>query len=552
GELGRYLYYSRSALNFYHIPSVWYAAGFSVGPTASPGCSFSEADVADAYNSILAGIPMYASSGIIGVAPYRFLDSPAGAPAACPLTGALAFTAATATPQDTGISGPATLASVTPRTELDSADGSSSLTVVSISAASPAFPAPPDNVSFIADDNNAYLAKVENDRLNLYPLECQYGFRDSSGALRPDSSFAWFSSCKFYYTNNDSFTSEPPPALAEKGTQQPVMFSTNGRGSVCSVFGANKMLTRFGTAVQPVSLPADPAELTRINSLQCGACLSDAPMPQAFCNAQVPGSTVFPKGACTQFPQMDDAFQLAGLDPVFMRAIAVGESGLGNGMDSGPASPACQIAALSSKTGSGKDVATLQKYPSYAPDGTSICSSADIASSARQAGVDDSTEFAAGLGVMQCIKAPRKSYNPFDPYQSAECGDDQFGSRLSARRTLLNSARASNANLAAEISPAQVDWYAAWLAADGYYGMYLVNGTANFKSGDEDTAAYINRYPANYAGGFVQYMLDYYQNERNLNHPNWIPTYGLRVIRRYNNGISACSSGCAQTVCPNA
>ncbi len=551
GEIGRYLLYSRMALNAYYKPSVWYAAGFAAGNTSTPGCTFSDADVSGAYNSMLSGISGFSASGVIGLAPYRFLDAPAGLPVACTQSGDKLFS----------VGGGQTLTDVQPGVSLASADGSQVLKVARLQSATPAL------VSFLGDDNAGYVARVDSGTLSVYRSACNYGFRDSSGQLREPSSFAWFSNCKFYFTNNGAFdpSASNPPSLTDKSTQQPAMFSTNGRGAVCSVFSANKMYNHIGATPQPVVPSADPAEQQRIASLQCGACLSDAPMPKAFCPfsskfrardlAFGPTDSSGNHPSCTQYAQMDDVFLLKGADPVLMRSFAITETSLGYTADTGSTASACLIGSVTTSSCGGESVNDLTASPS------AYCSAADIQSVLSRKSISDSgPNYACGLGVMQCIKAPntpgtssydpaQPAYNPFNPYDSASCGSDEFLYRFKDRQKLLTALRANNPAFASEVSPAEVDWYAAWLAADGYYGMWLAPGSSNFKPGDVGTADYINTYPAGYAGGFVQYMYDYYTNEQ-ANHPNWQPGYGLKIMLRYNAGVQACGSGCAYQTCP--
>jgi len=371
---------------------------------------------------MLSDIKGLAGAGIIGVAPYRFLDSPAGAPMACTVPGALTFVVSEARLDASAL--PPTLDAIQSGAVLSSSDAKT-LTVQTVTsdATAPASSSALPKKSFIAADANAYVAQLENGKLTIRVASCGYGFRGNDGQLKPDSSFAWFSNCKFYFTNDGQFPQPAPETPARPSvSQQPIVFSTNGQGQVCNfVTTPDRMPANRAAPVQPVVAPTNTDELGRIASLSCGACLASGPMPEAFCHVGI--ANAFPDTACTQYPQMDDQFLLANADPVAMRAIAVGESGLGLRGTDGSGDPACQIgfgASQSACNAATKTEANLQS------DANSFCSAGDIGGNYNPT---TSNPYACGLGVMQCTDWPGAidacggaNYNPFNPADSACCG----------------------------------------------------------------------------------------------------------------------------------
>lgn len=74
-SLGLRQRFSYSILRNYGKPSVWYALGIANGSTSMEGCSFSNLDVRNGWEWVGQNIVGLEQSGIIGVAPYRFLDT---------------------------------------------------------------------------------------------------------------------------------------------------------------------------------------------------------------------------------------------------------------------------------------------------------------------------------------------------------------------------------------------------------------------------------------------------------------------------------------------
>jgi hypothetical protein len=550
GELGKYLSYSRMALNLYYKPSVWYAVGIAVGPTATPGCTFSEPMVASGYASILAGIPGFSASGVIGVAPYRFLDSPALSPLACIVPAAPRFTATHITRN--GANQPLTLPSIQPEAILSSdADQTSnpspngnplpiqSITVRSITLSNDTL------VTFIGGDDRAHLARMESGQPHIYDASCDYGFRDMTGQLRDQSSFAWFSACKFYYTNDAHF--EPnfvttDPVYTEKSTQQPLMFSTNARGGVCSPpFNAGKMLTRANPPLEKVVSSSVPAEQQRIASLQCGACLSEVAMPKNFCTG---ANYNVPHDACTDYAQIDDAALLKEVDPVLLRAISVGE-GSHLGTEPEINGPACSMGPSNSRD-CGND---NKDYNSLA---TPYCTGAFLADKAKK--IIDNGQHICGLGLAQCIRNPSANYNPFNPYESAQCSADEFlnasgtpprynsGRYLGRLKFLQNALKSTSGSdtfnpQKGGIAPNELEWYAAWMGAQAYHGETIQ---------EIWLTGYVQRSPDDTLVKYVLDQLTEYCNNVHASKPKaeCVPTYGLRALKLYNAGIQECGNGC--------
>ncbi len=540
-EVGKYMSYSRAVLQAYYKPSVWYAVGISPGATNTPGCAFSPTDVGNAYDTMMGEIAGFVSSGVIGVAPYRFLDSSQGLPMACDVK-SLAFVSSLDAAQ---------WAQFSKLSSISSDDGAQTLDILKI------YESAPGRVTFsaknAAGDEMAYIAKGENGKVAVYLSGCQFGFASPSGDLHPFSSYTWFSNCQYYFTNQApkggnlySPGTDVPTVISS--TQQPVVFSTNGKGGVCIVADANKMIQRTfalrdaAASTPPITPPADPALRKNAAALRCGGCLASTPMPKAFCAYS--NAYHFNPGACDIYPQMDAAFYSQNVDPVFMRSIAVVESNLGhvtNGVviESGPSAPAC---AVSVPEGSASACARGDKSPSALIDSPSLyCTANDISSVLASKGIPPN--IACGLGVFQCLDGLKSDYNPFNPYDSATCGVREFlgsssGNRYTGMLDFVNTLREQNQYAKAEIGDGEVEWYAAFFAAYGYRGMALPR---------DSLMQYV---PRDANDNLVKYLVDKFTELKTSNpsaYPE--PAYGIKWIVTYNDGINVCGGGCLYQTC---
>lgn len=81
--LGKRFIFSQDILRKYHKPSLWYAAGVATGNTSLPGCVWDEVQVRNAYQFMIEKATAFSQSGIVGIAPYRFLDTNSSLPIPC-------------------------------------------------------------------------------------------------------------------------------------------------------------------------------------------------------------------------------------------------------------------------------------------------------------------------------------------------------------------------------------------------------------------------------------------------------------------------------------
>ncbi len=597
-ELGRQLAYSRASLRQFYKPSVWYAVGIAPGPTATPGCTLSDLDVSNAYESLITFIPGLASSGVVGLAPYRFSDDPALSP--------LPF----------GVEQPLFSTTSSTLDGLRAFKAGSTLVLNSSSDPSQAvevsrcLPAQSDSsrVLFLGTDGNTYAARAEaSGALNLSLLASRFGFVSANGTMHSSSAYTWFSDCTYYSTNRGplfgsaqamdavvpgatlsspdgqfslavgtidtassnetlfwgadarAYAARPDgPGIkiydrptAAQAPLQPLMFSTNGRGSSCTMFESTKMYARAGvysnanSPAYPLTPSRNAEDLARIALLSCGggACLSSAPMPLAFCNARKRSSVYsdFPQKACTQYPEMDAGFGEA--PPLLMRAIARGESSrFGNDKypDNGSASAACEISYKSGGCDGPQTAANLTQYPS------AYCTAVDIGAKVSQVGENNLCAY----GVMACIRSPAADYNPFDPSNSAQCGAYEFMSkntyRYMGQLQWITSQWASSPILQKEIAAGELEWYAAWMAAYAYSGMGADKCPMH---------EYVQSYQPRQAGDtLVDFVLDRMEAccaSIKAGNPNaqCYPYYGTNVILRYNAAIKTCGASCPYRDC---
>jgi hypothetical protein len=596
-EVGRQLSYSRQALRTFYKPSVWYAVGISSGPTATSGCSFSELDVSNAYESLITSIPALVSSGIIGIAPYRFSDNPSSYPLPLLVEQPL-FLSNSATLQQLRNFKPSPQASLVITSSLDPS------MAISVSRVLPSISGD-SRLLFVGEDMETYAARqAPNGMLNISLVTSHYGFSYVNGTLHPISSYVWFSNCAYYYTNRGPLFSSPQTmsdvvpgakisssdglfsvivgAIQESSDEeilfwgedgrpyaakpdgdgikvfdrpivlqsplQPIMFSRNGKGNACIGFESTKMYPRarvyLGASgpVPQLTKSKNPQETKSIALLSCGGggCLSSSPMPAAFCSLNRKAS--FPAKACTRYPEMDASFAQA--PPLLMRAIAVRENvAFGKGPESGAFSAACTISYKEGGCGGPQTYDELKGYES------SYCSSSDIWDKVQLVGEGNLCAY----GVMQCTRRPSQDYNPFEPADSARCGEEEFLSkndyRFLGQRQWLEKNWSSSEILQNEISADELDWYAAWMAAFAYSGMGV-----NVCPIHDYIAEYAKYGPQTKGDNLVKYVQDKIVGCCNLiknNNPDahCYPYYGTDVILLYNEAIKTCNSECAYQDC---
>ncbi|MFH0927543.1 MAG: hypothetical protein V1822_03100 [Candidatus Micrarchaeota archaeon] len=605
-SIAQHLLYSKQALSNFYIPSVWYSVAISEGPTLTKSCTFSQDTVSKAYYDLMRGTSGFVASGVIGFAPYKLIDSPLGGPLECKAQKQLANPQINSLDEITPGS---TMALESGQTiQVSQIDMKNSTHALFENSSGSTFLASAQSPSLITLSqlgcqygvlNSA--AQPKNSSQFSWFSSCQYYFTDRGPLFRTKlTNLKQVLPGDYIYSNDGIFslfveqinsTSDDEviffassnqivgrfSAKMDGGTvaisdmplvpsgQQALMFSANGAGAQCTAFESSKMYFRSPPAqARPegssgVEAPKDKDALDKIAASQCGNCLSFTPMPNIFCGlkSQISaGSISFPKDACTQYPEMDAAFLQASIDPVLMRAIAVGESGLGR-IRPGQSEPdiygnyasACQISpAPKTNTACGPEI-----KPEKLADYESQYCAAGLLRSKAQA-IDDAGMRTCAFGTFQCIKPPSPSYNPFEPKDSAECGAEEFQTKAGRYDDVLSQLRSDyskNPGIDAfnpqqgGMSPAQFEWYAAWIAAYRYSGMGVVtvslleNYSPDPNVQNDNVVKYLTRY-----------LEDYCANLKKTN-PNSLcyPEYGTAFILRYNEGINTCQNGCIYNPC---
>jgi hypothetical protein len=580
-------FYSKKVLQTFSTPTLWYAVGISDGPTIHENCEFTKTDVANAYQALAFGMGGLKNYGIIGIAPYVFLNNFNYLPMKC-------------NAQKFVFNSPISLDKIVSGAAIPNENNKLTILVNRVLSKDS------KSVFFESQDGGYYLAYQipgNNQVVGINKTGCQFGFKNLDNTIHNNASmFFWFSSCQFYSTNKgplfytdvepskikqgdkivslnspnsyvfvDNITSQSSDAvyfsdnfgayyiLKKDGKKNllyyttplnlqfpvaPLIFSNVGKFTTsCQINPAmtyQKVLSTsfiplasdiYHASLHPLQEPRDLQIQKFISSMQCGKCFSSSPIPEKICQASAPGERdSFPENACLQYPQMDVAFLLNDQDPILMRAIAIGESALGSRSDKGSSAPACQI-------GKGKNPSACnaysKTYEALISKSNEYCSQSDIAANIP---AQDSGYYPCGLGVMQCIDFPSypglSFYNPFNPYDSAYCGSDKFGKYFEISLSRINSLRDKNPDINEEIPENEVEWYAALLAAYSYF-----QGPNHYNNGLEK---YLLEYSKSSQISFAQYFVDYYSNKLQSS----TPAYGLSVLKRYNNGLKKCLSGC--------
>lgn len=600
--IGPALGYSRAALARYYKPSVWYAVGISPGPTATRRCgNFTEEDVQNMYSTLVTNIPALVSSGVIGVSPYRFSDNPDGAPLPY---GAESFAF------NTTLGGLDIIRNVKKSGELtiDSTDGTNRVVVDRY------LPERSDAAQavFLGGDGIVYSARYSGSTVALWALSSQTGFARTNGQFHLAAAYTWFSSCEYYYTNRaplfrvnktmaevvagaklesidkrdhltveaveqagvnetlfwgrDSkpYSARPDGAfiklyerpLAAQSTQQPVMFSTNGKSAMCSAFETTKMYSRAqvlsGATGKAYSLTSSQnmENKRRIAALSCtGGCLSSVRMPKAFCYRS--GKSNFNSDYCTVYPQIEDAVSAQSFDPLFMRAIFQHESGGAFNrcaMSKDEGNPAA--------CGGRKDCTDLGRAATLTsglddPIATNTCEPAGVESRCE---IIQQTGAVCALGFAQCIDPPFSTsgaagycgganYNPFNPYDSACCGTRKMivatyggDSRTGGYLAQVLAKTSADTDWRKFIRPGEEEWYAAWFAMRNYRG----DGPT---ISDLDYALKsVPQSELDAAGGPVAWV-----DENKVSED--VKYYSTNTIVRYNDAIKKCDSGCPYRDC---
>ncbi|MCX8163236.1 MAG: hypothetical protein N3D10_01635 [Candidatus Micrarchaeota archaeon] len=583
-----YLTYSWDVIKYFEIPGLWYAIAFSEGPTVQPDCEFTKEDVALAYENLIKGVEGFRSKGIIGIAPYTFLNDYQSLPIPC-ISQKQVFKA---TALD--------LKKLKNGDQISSLDNKEKILINRI------FYNSGKEVFFEAQNGYYYLAYQQGNMVFVNKTGCQFGFKNLDNTLHNNAStFFWFSNCQYYFSNKGTlfYTSTSPDQLQEGKTinsvsnpnsivyvekitskdsssvvfydtlgatyllakdgklnklyfttpnfsmysRTPLIFPRNGMfNPSCLLFssgGGEKLYAKksflasdLGHALNTVlEEPYDPKLQKNISLMQCGLCFFSSPMPEEFCF--VGPKVSFPEYACVQYPQMDVAFLMNEVDPIFMRAIAIGESGLGRRIDKGASAPACQIGKgnnYNNCNAAQKQLSNLQQKENE------YCSASDIAANYPS----DPSLYACGLGVMQCIDFPSSysecggsAYNPFNPYDSACCGAIKFSTYYSKYAKPFIQKLVEKNQLIKEQIEQKKDWYAALLASYIYF-----RGPGHLNELEKYLLAY-SQEQLNTGINFVKYFLDFYQKLKGD------PDYGIKVIKRYNAGLKTCANGCPYFDC---
>ena len=587
--LVRHLLFSKQTLKEFQKPSVWYAVGMSSGATKTPYCSFTEYDVAKTYASIQKDIPSYIAAGVIGIAPYKFLDS-SNSPLPSRTTNQLFRTNSVNS-----------ISSIKVGTNLESDTDPNNYIVVK-----EVFKSNLTHSRFKATDSNYYIAVNNNGAITISATGYQYGFSDLKANQKILSTYSWFSNCQYYFTNKGPLFETPLPSAAvsinqiirsndgfyslqvnviNKSTndesifyaqdtkrymakkdgnyvdiydlptpkhafQQPLLFSRSGTGGVCTAAEAVKMSSRSPLSKDrnpnsdPLTPPDDKDLRKKISQMQCGACLATSPMPKAFCklkSSYYSSDYSFPENACTDYPMIDIQFLQKSLDNIFMRAIAVQETGLGSTSSTKP--PACKVSDYSSTSCLRNEERSIPYKSKAALNSvnSSVCTP-DIVSNIVS-NLKESNPAACGIGLMQCIDGVKENtaytsdcggdlYNPFEPKNSACCGANVFLSNYTAAQNYLFD-YLDKTNNKAKVGPGELNWYAAWIAAYNYFGINIIPYIESY-DGSDTLVSHVNTKlsESNYAVG-----------------PNADYKYGTKVILRYNEAIKTCNTGCLYQSC---
>ncbi|VVB56476.1 Uncharacterised protein [uncultured archaeon] len=609
GEVGLYLSYSRAALRQFYKPSVWYAVGMAAGPTASPDCpNATDSDVTNAYDALVSYVPALVSSGIVGVAPYRFGDDPAGLPMRLSVEQWHFNTTLTSLDSIRNFKGGDTALTLNDSANPDAAVGVARYV-----------PEQSDGTRavFLGMDGNAYAARLgAGGTVEIYALASRFGFFNADGSAHP-SAYTWFSGCEYYTSNRaplfianttmdqvadgahltspDSqfwadvssvqtagenetlfygmdgraYAARPDgpdikvferPITAE-APAQPLVWSANGRGGQCSAFETTKTYARVAVrtndagAAYSLTLSRNLEDRQRSALLSCGggACLSSVPMPAAFCKlrdlVKRYDSYDFPPNACTDYPQMDIAFSEKGVDPVLMRAIAVRESGLGRTLPGGQSNVDSATPPSCAMGIKDSRCGRGDKDPSILLNSPSPPDSPrdKIQNWINLRHIDNSRTYACGLGIMQCLDAPGYTGSGS---MVLDCGGASYNP-FNPQQNACCGATVFQTNFDIYRKLLQDLWSApnSQIRAGGVayeeLDWYAAWMSAYSYLG-VPTRSYVQSYTASSGLSLPEYVVGQLNNTRS-NKDEVI--YGTRVILRYNQGLDVCGAGCPYQPC---
>ena len=251
---------------------------------------------------------------------------------------------------------------------------------------------------------------------------CDYGIFHANGSQKHPEINSWADYCKKFGVNQ-SFRS-------------PLLFSRNGRGSVCETRASDDISKLIETSLnspQALSYGNLTPQVVSNVKLSCGeVCPSDSemPSPEIYDDATRTDGTdyVFPSNHCKIYPTIDEKADAADISAIYMRATFEEESGFD------------RLAVSCSNT---SQCGNPQKY-----NASKICvMSGRDADCAHISGDPNTHECPSGwwpcaYGIAQCIELPNSTtyntkcggteqfYDPFDPAKSACCGIDKFSQNL--------------------------------------------------------------------------------------------------------------------------
>ncbi len=460
GDIGRYLSYSRATLRQFYKPGVWYAVGMATGPTATPECSITDSDLSNAYDALIGYVPAFVSSGIVGMAPYRFSDDPTGLPLKMSVEQPL-FRDNTQSSLDAIRN---FKSSSPPLVLVSSIDPTQALGVTRYIADQ----SDSERAVFLASDGSVYAARMGvTGGVNVSALASRYGFFGTDGNPHGSSAYTWFSSCEyytsnraqlfvatsdmngvvqnavlssadgnfsvevggiesfdpnetlFYGTDGRAYAARPDGPeikiydrpITQQAPVQPIIYSANGVGSQCSAFETAKMYSRIAVRSNdagmpyPLTISRNTEERKRTSALTCGAgqCLASVPMPKSFCYRK--SASPFNEKYCMVYPQIDDAVGAQDFDALYMRAMFQQESG--------GAFNRCAMSKDEGNVGAcggRKDCSDIEKAASLTlgmddPIASNTCTPSDTRSRCETIQANKVNAVCA-LGFAQCIEAP--------------------------------------------------------------------------------------------------------------------------------------------------
>ncbi|VVC00643.1 Uncharacterised protein [uncultured archaeon] len=321
---------------------------------------------------------------------------------------------------------------------------------------------------------------------------------------------SWQSVCSFYG--------------AEQSYRSPLIYSTNGYGSVCDVQQNNEIYTHVAERINSgqglETTPVLPTQEVK-HVMPCGeVCVSDTPLAATrattYDDTGNSLSAISGVNACTDYPEIDEQADDADFSAMYMRSVISQESNFDRFAVS------CSKTPCAGKTKSASEMCVELGYPSdcaNVPDFWWVKSGYSGTGQPHTDCPPTGYKYVCAMGLGQCIEEPgsstmaswgcnsKGSYDPFEPYDSSCCGIHKMKDALDNARDFVT----SNENALLACAPAgyskdeygwltynlaSLEYYIGGSAYKGYFTQFINDRDAlGSCTGETDFTVYLQQFP---------------------------------------------------------